>query len=330
MSWSPGDVRPRTSPPAVPGLAAASRPALAPDVRPPKLLASVRQAIRLRHYSRRTETVYVGWVARFVRFHGLRHPRELGAGEVEAFLSDLAVRGQVSAATQSQARAALVFLYREVLGAPMDAIGEVVRAKRPVRLPVVLTRAEVRAVLSRLEGQPRLVALLLYGAGLRLLEALSLRVKDVDFGAGQLLVRHGKGGKDRVTMLPQSAAIPLAHHLEAVRHVHARDLTRGGGRVVLPDALERKYPAAGREWAGSGCSRHPAAIWTPPPGSGGATTCTNRPCSVPCAPPCCGLVSPSRRVATRSGTASRPICWRTTTISAPCRNCSGTATYGRR
>ena len=208
----------------------------------------MRQAVRLRHYSRRTETAYVGWVARFVRFHGLRHPRELDAGHVEAFLSELAVRGRVSAATQNQARAALVFLYREVLGAPIEAMGEVVRAKRPERLPVVLTRAEVRSVLRRLDGQPRLVALLLYGAGLRLLEALCLRIKDVDFGAGQLLVRHGKGGKDRVTMLPQSAAAPLARHLEAVRRVHTRDLARGGGRVVLPGALERKYPAAGQEW----------------------------------------------------------------------------------
>ena len=144
-------------------------------------------------------------------------------------------------------RAALVFLYREVLGAPIDIVSDVVLAKRPVRPPVVLTRAEVRVVLSRLEGQPRLVALLLYDAGLRLLEALSLRVKDVDFGAVQLLVRHGKGGKDRVTMPPQSAATPLARHPGAVRRVHTRDLARGGGRVVLPGALERKHPATGRE-----------------------------------------------------------------------------------
>ena len=243
-----GHVPPVTSPSARPALAAAPGPIAAPGARPPKLLATVRRAIRLRHYSGRTETAYVGWVVRFVRFHGLRHPRELDAGAVEAFLSHLAVQGRVSVATQNQARAALVFLYREVLGAPIEAIGEVVRAKRPVRLPVVLTRTEVRAVLRRLDGQPRLVALLLYGAGLRLLEALSLRVKDVDFGAGQLLVRHGKGGKDRVTMLPQSAAAPLARHLDAVRRLHARDLARGGGRVVLPGALERKYPAAGREW----------------------------------------------------------------------------------
>jgi integron integrase len=208
----------------------------------------VREAIRLRHYSRRTEEAYLRWVVRFVRFHGTRHPRELGGREIEGFLSSLAVRGGVSAATQNQARAALVFLYRDVLRTPVPLIEDVVRAKRPVRLPVVLTRQEVRDVIARLDGQPRLVALLLYGAGLRLLEALTLRVKDIDLEAGQLLVRNGKGSKDRVTVLPRTAIEPLRLQLERVRQMHQRDLAAGGGRVVLPGALEEKYPAAGRDW----------------------------------------------------------------------------------
>ncbi len=168
---------------------------------------------------------------------------------MESFLSDLAVRRRVSASTQNQASAALLFLYREVLRTPLESPGGVVRAKRPSRLPVVLTRAEVRAVLGQLDRQPHLVALLLYGAGLRLLEALSLRVKDVDLSRGELLVRDGKGGKDRVTMLPSTAAGPLARHLVWVRALHERDLAAGDGRVALPGALEHKCPAAGREWA---------------------------------------------------------------------------------
>lgn len=192
---------------------------------------------------------YLRWIVRFVRFHGLRHPRELGHREVERFLTELAVRGRVSAATQNQARAALVFLYREALRTPLEPLGEVALAKRPIRLPAVLTRAEVRAVLARLDGQPRLVALLLYGAGLRLLEALALRVKDVDLGTRQLLVRGGKGAKDRVTVLPASAVAPLRQHLARVQRLHARDLAAHGGRVALPDALERKLPTASRDWA---------------------------------------------------------------------------------
>ena len=214
-----------------------------------RLLASVRQAIRVRHYSRRTEAAYVAWVVRFVRFHGTRHPSSLGARDVDVFLSDLAVRGRVSAATQNQARAALLFLYREVLRTPIASGGDVVRAKRSARLPVVLTRAEVGAILTQLEGQPRLVALLLYGAGLRLLEALSLRVQDVDFDRGELLVRGGKGGKDRVTVLPATAADPLVRQLARVRRLHAQDVAAGSGRVALPGALERKYPSAGRAWS---------------------------------------------------------------------------------
>ena len=228
---------------------AAAPPPPAAPTRRPRLVASVRAAIRLRHFSRRTETAYVRWVVRYVRFHGTRHPAELCGRDVERFLSDLAQRARVSASTQNQARAALVFLYRDVLRAPVEVTDAVVRAKRSSRLPVVLTRAEVRHVLARLDGAAHVVALLLYGSGLRLLEALALRVKDVDFGGRQIIVRHGKGGKDRVTMLPAAVERPLRRQLERIRALHARDLAAGGGRVVVPGALATKHASAGREWA---------------------------------------------------------------------------------
>jgi integron integrase len=209
----------------------------------PRLLPAVRRAIRTRHFSRRTEAAYVGWVRRFVHFAGLRHPRGLGDADVRRFLSALAVEGGVSASTQNQARAALCFLYRDVLGAPLGALGEgVVRAKRPERLPVVLRRDEVRAILTHLDGVSRLVALLLYGSGLRLLEALQLRAKDVDVARGELLVRGGKGGKDRVTVLAAVARDPLAEQLTRVGRLHREALAAGRGRVALPDALARKAP----------------------------------------------------------------------------------------
>ena len=213
------------------------------------LLRQLRRTIRTRHYSRHTEEAYAAWVKRFVRFHGLRHPRELGEREVEQFLSHLAVAGRVAPATQNQALAALLFLYREVLRLPLSVPEATVRAKRRPRLPIVLTRAEVWHVLRTLRGTPALVGLLLYGAGLRLNEALGLRVKDVDLGRGELLVRAGKGGKDRRTVLPESSHRPLEAHLAEVRHLHARDLATGGGRAPLPHALARKFPDAGRQWA---------------------------------------------------------------------------------
>ena len=214
----------------------------------PKLLERVRRAARMRHLSIRTEEAYVGWVYRFVRFHGTRHPAELGAREVRAFLSHLATERRVSASTQNQALAALTFLYRHVLGEELEPLGEVARARRPARLPVVLSRAEVRAVLLELRGAHWLVAGLLYGAGLRLLEALRLRVKDLDFDAGVLTVRRGKGAKDRVGILPGTMRAPLALHLRRVRRLHGRDLAAGHGDVLLPYALDRKYPSASREW----------------------------------------------------------------------------------
>ncbi|MDF1501717.1 integron integrase [Roseisolibacter sp. H3M3-2] len=215
----------------------------------PRLLPRLAESLLVRHYSPRTVEAYVAWVRRFVRHHGLRHPRELGAAEVGAFLSDLARRGRVSASTQNQALAALRFLYHEVLGEPLAVLGTVVHAKRPRRLPVVLSRAEVRAVLAELRGPPALAAGLLYGGGLRLLEALTLRVKDVDVERGELRVRNGKGQKDRVTVLAAAAVDPLMAHLRLVRRQHARDLSAGAGRVALPGALARKLPAAAGTWA---------------------------------------------------------------------------------
>jgi integron integrase len=215
----------------------------------PRLLDRVRAALRARHYSRRTEDTYVAWIRRYVLFHGKRHPADMGASEITGFLTALAVDGRVAASTQNQALSALLFLYRDVLSIDLPWLDGIVRARRPARLPVVLTREEVRAVLQWLDGAPRLMACLLYGAGLRVLECCRLRVQDVDFGASQIIVRGGKGDKDRVTMLPAVVRAALARHLEEVRAQHRNDLARGAGWVELPTALLRKYPNAGKEWA---------------------------------------------------------------------------------
>jgi len=214
----------------------------------PRLLDRVRETVRTRHYSRRTEKAYVHWIKRYIFFHGKRHPAEMGAPEVTAFLTSLAVHDKVAASTQNQALSAVLFLYREVLGVELPWLDDVVRAKRPLHLPVVLTRDEVRAVLQRLDGVPRLMALLLYGAGLRLLECCRLRVKDVDFATNQIVIRDGKGHKDRMTMLPAAVKAALTAHLEGAREQHQADLRHGAGWVELPGALLRKYPNAGREW----------------------------------------------------------------------------------
>lgn len=214
----------------------------------PKLLDQVRQAIRTRHYSYRTEKAYVHWIKRYIFFHNKRHPIEMGEAEIARFLSSLASDSHVSASTQNQALNALLFVYREVLNKDVGYVNGVIRAKRPHRLPVVLTRQEVRSILGVLNGSDWLMAMLLYGAGLRLMECLRLRVKDIDFTSNQIVVRAGKGDKDRHTMLPTAVKEPLAKHLEVIRRQHQRDLERGLGRVTLPNALERKYPNARKEW----------------------------------------------------------------------------------
>jgi integron integrase len=216
---------------------------------PPRLLDQVRRVLHLKHFSIRTEEAYTRWIKRYVIFHGKRHPAEMGAPEVRAFLSHLATEGEVAAATQNQAFAALLFLYRDVLQTELGAIEDVVRARRPAKLPAVFTRSEVGAVLAQLKGTHWLAASLLYGSGLRLLECLRLRVKDLDFERGQIAVRDGKGQKDRVTMLPERLKEPLGDQLERVRVLHRQDLAEGFGAVYLPHALGRKHPGAPRALA---------------------------------------------------------------------------------
>jgi integron integrase len=211
----------------------------------------VRDRIRVKHYSIRTETQYVQWVKRFILFHGKTHPRDMGAPEVEAFLTHLAVEGNVAAATQNQALSALLFLYREVLEIDLPWLDNVTRAKRPQRMPVVLTRVETHAVLDRMTGVYGLMARLLYGTGMRLMECVRLRVKDVDFARREILIRDGKGAKDRVTMLPDSVVPALRAHLQQRRTLFDDDLRAGKAGVYMPDALSRKYPNSPNEWAGS-------------------------------------------------------------------------------
>ena len=214
----------------------------------PRLLDQVRDRLRVKHYSLRTEESYLHWIRRFIFFHGKKHPREMGGPQVEAFLSHLATVGRVAASTQNQALSALLFLYREVLQVGLPWMDGVVRAKRPKHVPVVLTENEVRALLAHLEGTRWLIVSLLYSSGTRLLEGLRLRVKDVDFERHEITVRDGKGARDRVTMLPERLVEPLRSHLARVRALYERELTEGFGEVHMPFALARKYPKAGRSW----------------------------------------------------------------------------------
>ncbi len=216
--------------------------------RTPTLLGAMRERMQLRHFSPRTADAYTDWVRRFVRFHEGRHPREMGPREVTAFLSDLASRRNVAASTQNQALAALLFLYRDVLEAPIAWLDQLVRARRPHRLPTVLTRDEAALVLSRLRGLSQLIGLLLYGSGLRVSEACGLRIKDVDLERRELVVRGGKGDRDRLTMLAEAAVAGLALQIEAARDLHRRDLAAGRGHLVLPDSMGRKAPSAVVDW----------------------------------------------------------------------------------
>ena len=225
-------------------------PVSLPDSPPPrkrKLLDRVRWHLRVKHYSIRTEQAYIDWIRRFILFHSKRHPEEMGEEQIADFLSHLASERNVAASTQNQAFSALLFLYQQVLERKLEFIAGVERVSRPARLPVVLTKEEVNAVLRRMSGLHRLMAELLYGSGLRLMECVRLRVKDVDFGYNQIVVRDGKGLKDRITMLPKKVREPLQVHLQQVRQLHQQDLERGGGRVYLPLALSRKYPNAERK-----------------------------------------------------------------------------------
>jgi integron integrase len=215
---------------------------------PPKLLEQVVARLRVKHYSLRTEQIYVDWIKRFVWFHGKRHPRDMGTAEIEAFLSNLAVARGVSASTQNQAKSALLFLYKEVFQIELPWLENVTQAKAPKRLPVVMTQNEVRAVLAHMDGTVWLICSLLYGSGLRIMECLRLRVKDVDFERCEILVREGKGFKDRVTMLPASLVQPLQQQLERVKTLHDEDLLKGYGDVFMPMALDAKYPKAGKSW----------------------------------------------------------------------------------
>jgi integron integrase len=220
-----------------------------PVIQQPKLLEQVVSKLRVKHYSLRTEKAYVDWIKRYILHHGKRHPKDMGAAEVEAFLTHLAVARNVSASTQNQAKSAILYLYKEVLGIDLPWLDNVTQAKAPKRLPVVLTQAEVQAILSRLDGTMWLIASLLYGSGLRIMEALRLRVKDIDFARREILVREGKGFKDRVTMLPISLVEPLKSHLLKVQALHKEDLSTGHGAVFMPMALDRKYPNAATDWA---------------------------------------------------------------------------------
>jgi len=240
------------------------------------VIQRLRQAIRQRHYSRRTEKSYAGWIRRFVAFHRYRDPALLGTAEVRAYLTHLAVRQQVSASTQNQAFSALLFLFREVLNRKMEELDDTPRAKSPVRLPVVLSRHEVRAVLSRLRGRPWLIASLMYGSGLRLQECLALRIKDVEFDRRVLVVRDGKGRKDRETVFPGKLMHPLREQLQRVRSRHDQDLVDGRGAVTLPTHSSGSTQARRGNWAGIGCSRHLGSTSIRAPASSDGTTCTRR------------------------------------------------------
>jgi integron integrase len=217
------------------------------EPRPKKLLDQMRGVLRTRHYAIRTENAYVDWAKRFILFHQKRHPTEMGRVEIEAFLTHLAVDRRIAASTQNQALSALLFLYKEVLRQEVGAV-DAVRARKPKRLPTVLTKTEALRVLNAMVGVPQVMAKLLYGSGVRGLECVRVRVKDVDFAQHILLVRDGKGEKDRITMLPETLMAPLQEHLVRVKQLHTKDLAEGYGAVYLPYALERKYPNANREW----------------------------------------------------------------------------------
>ena len=214
----------------------------------PRLFDLVRQKIQALHYSRSTEKTYIAWIRQYILFHHKRHPSKMGKNEINEFLTYLAVKRKVSASTQNQALCAIVFLYKQILNIDIGLLEGIIRAQRPIRLPVVLSKAEVIAVIKRLEGVTKIVGIILYGSGLRLMECLRLRVKDIDFSSNQIIVRDGKGNKDKITMLPELIKISLNEHLIQVRTIHNLDIKAGFGRVNMPYALSKKYPNSAKEW----------------------------------------------------------------------------------
>jgi integrase len=289
----------------------------------------VREAIRVRNYSRRTERAYVGWIRRFILFHDKRHPDSMGAAEVAGFLGSLATAGRVSASTQNQAFSALLFLYREVLRRDLSGLEHVPRAKLPARLPVVLTRVEVAAVLEHMRGATGLMARLLYGSGLRVLECARLRVKDVDLERCEIVVRDGKGQKDRVTILPAALLEAMRRQRADVLRRHEQDLRHGFGSVSLPFASNASIRAPPGSRAGSGSSRPAGCTWMRAPAGSSGTTFTKRFSSGRSGTLWLSRESPRPRAATRSGIRSPRISSRPATTSGPSRSCWATATSPR-
>ena len=304
----------------------AQTPCFMGEASPVLLLDRVRDRIRLKHYSLRTEQAYCDWIRRFIIFHGKRHPSRLGAAEVEAFLTSLAVAGRVAASTQNQAKSALLFLYREVLGAELPWLDGVEKAKAPVRLPIVLTRDEVAQVLARLDGVHRLIGSLLYGTGLRIMEAMRLRVKDVEFSRREILVRDGKGNKDRVTMLPVRLLGPLREQLEHARELHRGDLAEGFGAVWLPFALDRKYPGVAREWSWQYVFPAASRSVDPRDSMERRHHLTDQAFQRAMKGAVRGAASRSRLRRTRCGIRSRRTCSSRATTSGRCRSSSATRT----
>jgi integrase len=318
----PGSAQPRAT------LRPVKADALTP-LRAPRLLDQVRERVRYLHYSRRTEQAYVHWCKAFIRFSGLRHPKDLGAAEVEAFLTWLADERQLATATHKQALSALVFLYGKVLQVSLPWVAQLERPRVRRRLPVVLSRDEVMGILARMQGEHALLARLLYGTGMRISEALQLRVKDVDFAHQALIVREGKGGKDRVLMLPQSLAQPLREQLGRAKLLWAADAAPQRVGVELPTRGNASTRVLGRAGPGSGCSRKTINRPIRAAGSCAAITCTTRPSSELSSAPLQTPASPSPPHLTRCATASPPTCFKTDTTSAQCRTCWGTRMWRR-
>jgi integron integrase len=296
-----------------------------PALTAPRLMDRVRERIRGLHYSLRTEEVYTSWCRAFIRFHGLRHPADMGAPEVEAFLTHLAVERSVSSSTHNQALSALLFLYGKVLGVNLPWLTEIGRPAVRRRLPVVLTREEVAALLARLSGEQALLARLLYGTGLRISEALQLRVKDIDFRMRAVIVREGKGGKDRVVMLPASLEGALRDQLRSARRCWEQDVTEQRAGVEMPHALERKFPRAGQSWSWFWVFPQDQAFDRSAQRRGAAgTTSTTRPSSAPSSARCRRPASPSPLHRTPCGIRLPPICCSRGRIFEPCRSCSAT------